>query len=234
MHVSPSVAAALERVQARAADVERAFTPGAQPSFDDVEREQVSYPTVDPLSVAAPDDTYFVTRGAGGERFFTRGGALRVRDGQLCAANGLPVLGDAGAGRLQALRVDGVDLALGRAENPRVDARGDFLYDRVVIDPRSGVRERQTVTAGRIALARFPAATRLGQRGEAPSALQARYGLPSDGDFAPLRTMRRESSGIDIDEGLDRLRDAYRELDAMESVYRARYAAEKTAMDVVR
>jgi flagellar basal body rod protein FlgG len=227
----------MQRIEERAADVRRAFTPGAQPSFDDVDRSETSYPTLDPLSAAPPANGYFVTRGENGALRYTRNGSLVLREGILCSGDGRPVLGYARRGGLSDLSVDRVDLALGRTSNARIDERGNLVYDRAVVDPRSGAREMRSVVAGRIALARFPAGTRLVDDGggfEAPQGVAPRYGAAGDGDFAPLATMRRQSSGVDIDRSIERLRIAYRELDAMQGVYRTQYATDKTAMDVVK
>lgn len=236
MHVSPAVTAAMQRIEERAADVRRAFTPGAQPSFDDVDRSETSYPTLDPLSVAPPANGYFVTRGENGSLRYTRNGSFTIRDGILCSGEGRPVLGYARSG-LSELFVDRVDLALGRAGDARIDERGNLVYDRAVVDPRSGARETRSVIAGRVALARFPAGTRLSDEGgdlEAPQGVAPRYGAAGDGDFALFATMRRQSSGVDIDRSIERLRTAYRELDAMQGAYRTQYAVDKIAMDIVK
>lgn len=226
----------MQRVDDRASDAVRAFEPGAEPLLDENGRPETSYPTLDPLSVAPPDRAYFVARGAGGDLHYTREGSLTLRDGTLRTRSGAAVLGVDRSGRLAPIALDRVDRALGRVSDPRIDPRGDVLYDRRVVDPRSGNAERRTVVAGRIALARFPAGTRLRSDGEAAAApgVVPHYGMPADGSFPPLETMRRESSGIDIDGSLDRLRYAYRELDAMEAAYRAQYGTYKTAMDVVK
>ncbi len=237
MHVNASIAAALQRVDERAADVLRAYTPGARPALDDVTRTETSYPTLDPLSVAPPERAYFVTRGADGATRYTRSGTFSVRGGILTAQSGDAVLGADARGTLGTLRVNAVDVELGRARNVRIDTRGEMIYERDVVNPRSGLRERRRVVAGRLALARFPAGTRLSGNGEtldAPPGSSPHYGVPGDGNFAPLETMRRESSGVDIDRSLDRLRVAYREIEAMESAYRAQDAAKKTAMEIVK
>lgn len=231
MHVSPIVAAAMERVEERADDVRLAYSPGAVPAFDDVARAQTSYPTLDALAVAAPDGATFVLGSASSPRF-TRDGTFTLRSGTLCSTDGAPVLGLAGDA-LRPITVDSIDRTLGRVERPRIDARGELLYDRTLVDPRTGARSVETVAAGRIALARFPAGTRLD--GEAaPAGVVPHYGRASDGTFGSLATMRRAGSGIDIDRGLDRLREAYRELDALQGAFRTQYAIDKTTMDVVK
>lgn len=236
MHVSPAIAAAAARIAERASDVRMVFTPGAQPAFDDVGRAQASYAALDPLSVAPPDRTYFATLDAGGRVRYTRNGSFAIRDGALVSAGGDAVLGYADGARLRPLRVDALDLALGRVRNARVDARGELLYDRVVLDPRNGAGERQRVVAGRLALAQFPAGTALGAGDafSAPSGIAPRYGAAGEGTFERLGVMRRQSSGVSADASLARLDLAYRELDALEAAYSARSAAEKTAMDVLK
>lgn len=238
MHVSPLVLAALDRIEQRADDVRRAFTPGAQPLLDDVGRAQTSFPTGDPLSVAPPEHAYFVERAAAGGARYTRDGTFVIRNGELCAADGRPVLGCARNGALAEIRFDPVDVALGRAHGVRIEANGAVVYDRTVIDPRRGTPEVQRVVAGRIALARFTAGTRLREDHAgaltAPPGIEPHVGVPSDGNFPPVAPMRRESSGVEIDESIDRLRVAYRDFDAVQAVYQAQYHAAKSAMDLVK
>ena len=238
MHVSPMIAAALGRIEQRASDVERAFTPGAQPSFDDAGRAEGSFPTLNPLSVAPPDHAYFVERSGTGERRYTRDGTFAFRNGMLCAADGHAILGYSSERGLADIRLDPVDAALGRARDARIESNGSVEYERTVVDPRSGMPEAQRVVAGRIALARFVAGTRLNEDASgalaAPPGAEPHVGGPGDGNFASVAPMRRESSGIEIDESLDRLRIAYRDFDAMQAVYQAQYGAAKSAMDLVR
>ncbi|MHB8433496.1 MAG: flagellar hook-basal body protein [Candidatus Tyrphobacter sp.] len=237
MHVSPVVSAAIDRVEQRAADVRHAFTPGAPPIFDDAGRDQTSFPTLDPLSVAAPDGAYFIERGEAGEARYTRGGSFVLRDGRLCAPDGRPVLGATRRGVLEPIAIDPVDLSLGRARAVHLDASGALMYERRVIDPRTGCVQAQSVVAGRLALARFAAGTRLQPDGDgatAPPGITPHVGVPGDGSFAPVAPMRRESSGVDVDRSIDRLRIAYRQLDAMQAAFRAQYGAEKSAIDLVK
>lgn len=237
MHVDPAIAAMVGRVAQREEDALHAYTPGAEPSFEDSARTQRSYPVLDGLSVAPPDSAYFLERGDDGSVRYTRDGSFTVRNGMLWAADGRAVLGLTRNGTLREISVDPVDLALNRARDARIEANGTLAYEREVIDPRNGARELQRVIAGRIALARFAAGTSLQREGSAlsaPSGVAPHLGTPDDGNFAPLATMQRESSGIDIDRSVDRLRVAYRELDAVQSLYRAKDLAAKTAMDLIR
>ncbi len=237
MYIDPAIAAMLGRVALREEDALRAYTPGAQPSFDDVGREQRSSPVLDALSAAPPESSYFLERGEDGGVRYTRNGSFTVRNGMLWNADGHPVLGLTRGGALREISVDPVDLALNRARDARIEANGALAYEREVIDPRNGVREPQRVVAGRIALARFAAGTALRSEGSvlsAPPGVAPHVGTPGDGNFASLATMRRESSGIDIDRSVDRLRVAYRELDAVQSLYHARDSVAKTATDLVK
>lgn len=238
MHVSPMVSAALERIEERADDVRRAFTPGAEPLFDDAGRREVSYPTSDPLSVAPPDRLYFVERNASGEIRYTRDGSFVLRDGLLCSRDGGAILGYSRAGRLGEIRCDPVDLVLGRARGIYVNAAGGVAYERSVVDPRTGRADRQRVSIGRIALARFAAGTRLRESADgglvAADGVLPQLGVPGEGGFGAVAPMRRESSAIDIDAGIDRLRTAYVEFDAMQAIYQTQNGVAKGAMDLVK
>jgi hypothetical protein len=149
------------------------------------------------------------------------------------------VLGAAtNGGSIGALSIDPVDAALGRARNVRVETDGSLAYERWSIDPRSGAREAQRVVAGRIALARFPAGTRLERQRDgtmaAPPSIVPHVGAPSDGAFAALQTLRRTGSGIDIDASLARLKDAYDAFDALQAAQAAKGHLGKTAMDLLK
>jgi flagellar basal body rod protein FlgG len=239
MHVNPVVDAALDSIAQRAQDVRRAFTPGAAPRNDDVAKPQsASQFALDPLSVAPPGEAYFVVGGDGGPAY-TRDGALRVQDGILADAAGCPVLGkDEASDPLRPLQIDPVDVALGRAGDPHVEADGSFVYMRAVVDPRSGAHEVQRVVVGRLALARFPAGTRLGGEDAvhvaAPGGVVPHVGLPGNGSFAPLQPMRRERSRVDLDESLIRLKEAYLAFDALQAAETAKGRLGKTAMDLLK
>jgi flagellar basal body rod protein FlgG len=238
MHVSPMIGAALERIEERADDVRRAFTPGAEPLLDDSGRDEVSYPASDPLSVAPPDRLYFVERSVSGEVRYTRDGSFVLRDGVLCSRDGGSILGYSRAGTLGELRCDMLDLALGRVAGVRVGADGSVGYERSVVDPRTGRRDMQRISMGRIALARFAAGTRLGERDDgglvAIDDAVPRLGVPGEGGFGAVTPARRESSGIDIDRSIDRLRAAYVEFDAMQAVYQAQNGVAKGAVDIIK
>lgn len=238
MFLNPALSSALDRIAERTADVRRAFTPGALPQHDDVATARpVADFTLDPLSVCASDDLYFITRDAEGTAAYTRNGSFTLRDGRLEDAAGNAVCGLSGA-RLVPMRIDPVDEALGRAGNARIDADGSFAYARTAVDPRSGARESQRVVVGRLALARFPAGTRLKTvdwtHCAAPEGIAPHLGVAGAGDFAELMPMHRERSRIDIDESLLRLKEAYLAFDALTAAEDARVHLGKTTMDLLK
>lgn len=240
MFLSPSLTGALDRIAERAADVRRAYTPGATPQHDDVATpSSVSDFTVDPLCAVAPDASYFVATGEGAQNIYTRDGAFALRDGTLVDRDGHAVLGRrAPASSLAELRVDPVDRALGRVGAAAIESDGSFVYYRNLIDPRSANLEAQRVVVGRLALARFPAGTRLetanGSVGRAPAGVTPQVGMPGDGTFEALTPMRRERSRIDVDESLARLKEAYLAFDALQAAEMAKAHLGKTAMDLLK
>lgn len=240
MFLNPSLTGALDRIAERAADVRRAYTPGAVPQHDDVATpSSVSDFTLDPLSVVAPDGAYFLANDARATTSYTRDGAFTLRDGVLVDEGGRAILGRKAPGApLAELRVDGVDRALGRVADASIEPDGAFAYYRNVVDPRTARRERQRVVVGRLALARFPAGTRLeiadGIPGRAPAGVTPVVGAPADGDFAALTPMRRERSRIDVDASLARLKEAYLAFDALQAAEMAKAHLGKTAMDLLK
>ena len=154
MFLNSALTAALDSIAERAADVRRAFTPGAFPQHDDVATPSSrSDFTLDPLAVTAPDGAYFAVRDARGEYRYTRDGDFEIREGRLTDRSGATVCGvRAPGGEVTTLRVDAVDAALGRVSAARVEPDGTLTYQREAIDPRNGVRESQRIVAGRIRL----------------------------------------------------------------------------------
>lgn len=240
MFLNPALSSALDRIAERATDVRRAFVPGSTPQNDDVAVAlPASEPTLDPLSVSAPNDAYFVTLDSAGAMSYTRNGSFHMTDGKLVGADGRPILGFRSAeGELGELAIDPVDDALDRASGARLEADGTLQYNRVTIDPRSGGRETECVVVGRVALARFPAATTLqsvnGQSFSAPSGVAPHLGVASEGGFAPLQPMHRQHSGIDLDESLARLKAAYVAFDALAAAETAKGRFGKTALDLIK
>ncbi|HTU82593.1 MAG TPA: hypothetical protein VMF61_10715 [Candidatus Acidoferrales bacterium] len=239
MFLSPALGAALDRIAERAADLRRAYTPGAVPANDDVALASPSSEfTLDPLATVPSENEYFIVRGDDGSTAYDRDGAFRLEAGRLVAESGKAVLGRSNPDApLTELHVDPVDAALGRAANVRVERDGSLVYDRRAIDPRTGLASVHRVVAGRIALARFPAGTRLvglGSEGSAPNGVAAHVGLPGDGTFTALQPHRRQRSRIDVDESVAKLKEAYLAFDALQAAHGAKGRTAKTAMDLLK
>ncbi|MGA8099036.1 MAG: hypothetical protein WB810_10285 [Candidatus Cybelea sp.] len=240
MFLSSSLSAALDRIAERTADVRRAFTPGAVPQHDDVATPGTSSDvTVDPLAVVAPDGAYFVTNDDEGRKSYTRDGAFTIHAGKLTDAGGRAILGTRAPGAaLGELTIDRVDDALGRTRDVHIQRDGSLVYGREVVDPRSGAKEPQRIVAGRIALVRFPAGTKLetsdGTYCVPPSGVIPESGLPADGTFASLLPMHRERSRVDVNESLIRLKDAYLAFDALRAAETAKAHVGKTTMDLLK
>lgn len=239
MFLDAPLGAALDRIAERAADVRRAFVPGAVPEHDDVATPAASSAfTLDPLSVRAPEGTYFLTAGARGETRYSRDGAFAIRDGRLVDGSGSPVLGTLPSGERGELRADAVDAALGRIAGASIRPDGTLAYRRTTTDPRTGERESRQIVVGRLLVARFPAGTRLDARdddsGAAPAGVAADVGSPGEGRFARVVPMQRERSRVDLDESLARLKEAYVAFEAMQAAQTARGRLGKTAMDLLK
>ncbi|HEY2475682.1 MAG TPA: hypothetical protein VGI19_12910 [Candidatus Cybelea sp.] len=239
MFLNPALSAALDQISDRAADVRRAFTPGGVPQHDDVAIPSGrSDFTVDPLSVAAADGLYFVAHDEQGRTGFSGDGSFSLRDGRLVDSDGRAICGLGRTGELTDLQIDAVDASLGRVANPRIEQDGNLVYDRTTIDPRSAARESQRVVAGRIALARFPAGTRLSEAEGGlripPRGVTPQLGVAGTGDFATLAPMQRSRSHVDLDESLARLKDAYLAFDAIQAAEVAKGHLGKTALDLVK
>lgn len=239
MFVSASTERGLEAIASRAGDVRRAFTPGAMPMHGDVATSgATSRCSLDPMSVSAPEGDYFVTTDERGRVSYTRDGSLRLQNGAIVGSNGRPMLGINGDGTTRELHIDAVDEALGRVNHLRVASDGTVEYDRASIDARSGAREMTRVIVGRLALARFPAATKLSLNGDGSSAapldVSAHVGVSGDGNFGAISPMRREESRVDLDRSLAALHDAYIAFDAMQAAHKAQGSTGKTAMDLLK
>ena len=239
MLISNATMHALDNIAARERDVLQAFAPAAAPEKSDVAQPQRTTYTLNPLSAAAPQDSYFLTSDDRGRTLFTRDGSFRSRDGALVDDLGNPVLGYATDGApLAPLRADPVDVALGFAGGAKIDADGSVVYERATIDPRTGRRELQRATFGRLALARFAAGSKLQiadpQHVTAPAGIAPHLGKPGDGNFNALQPHTRESSGIDIDLSLQRLQEAYVALDAIRAAGKAQGSVQKTTMDLLK
>ncbi len=239
MLISNSATRALDDIAARERDVLEAYAPGAMPERSDSAKGPTHQAVTDPLSVAAPENAYFITTGADGRMLFTRDGSFSIRAGTLCDAQGRPMLGYARDGApLSALHADSVDEALSLTAGARIAADGTVSYERSTIDPRTGRREMQQVRMGRIALARFAPGTKLqsvdAQHAAAPAGIPPHAGRAGDGNFGMLTPFARESSGVDIDVSLQRLQEAYLAFDAICAAGKAQGGVQKTAMDLLK
>ena len=240
MFINTATERSLELISQRAGDVYKAFTPGALPERADVETNAPqSRAVLDPLAVSAPDDDYFVTFDDRGRTTYTRDGQMHLVNGRLAGSNGRPMLGyGANASAAAELNVDPVDGALGRVRNMRIETDGTVAYDRRTVDPRSGAAQMQRVSIGRLALARFPAATKLTNAADGtvmpPPGVVPHLGRAADGNFGALAPMRRDESRIDLDRSLERLHDAYVAFDALQAVHKAQGQTGKVAMDLLK
>lgn len=239
MLISSTTARALDEIAGRERDVMQAYAPGAAAEYGDVAKPQAAQPTRDPLSVTAPAGAYFIASDERGRMLFTRDGSFALKDRTLVGAQGRPMMGYAGDGAvLGALKIDGVDDALGFSASLRIESDGGVTYDRATIDPRTGRRDMQRTRIGYLALARFAPATKLqavdSQHSAAPPGIAPHIGRSGDGSFGALSPYSREGSGIDIDAGLQRLQEAYLALDAIRAADTAQRGVEKTAMDLLK
>jgi flagellar basal body rod protein FlgG len=236
----PASLEALKRIADRANDVLAAYTPGAIPTYGDVNGTLPPLPSDDPLSAAAPPGAWFVTLDERGARTYTRAGAFHIgADGTLQTVDGARVLGTAsGANVVTPLRLPEPDRTLGRTADVHVEDDGVLAYTRTSIDPRTRERTTERAVVGRIALARFPAggnpqrldATHFG----AVAGVVPHLGAPADGSFAALATRARDAGNVDIDTGLQRLSEAYVAFSALEAANKAQGAGAKVVMDLLK
>jgi hypothetical protein len=238
--IDSAISAGLERIAARERDVRGAYEPGFTPESTDATRASRITRDDRPLSVAAPEGAFFATAGNDGALRFTRDGAFALHDGTLTDRTGAPALGFSvgDRSRVTPLRVDPYDLALGRASGAHVDADGTFAYTRTSIDPRSGERRAERVVVGRVALARFPAGTlpvRLdGSSVAAPTGIAPQFGVPADGNFAPLHAHARDLGRMDVIVGIEKMREAYENFEALRAANHIRGSFAKTTMDLLK
>lgn len=234
------IANAIEDVERRAEDLRMVFTGGAQPNFQDALRPEQAELTNNPLSVALPPDAYFVA-GDAARPSYTRDGALEVRDGVLSSSDGTPILGFVdgdSSGVPRVLQIDKNDALLGRAQDIRVEPDGVFGYARSMLDPKTGESRVERVVVGRVALARFPAGTRLERidatHVSAPAHVVPLIGSPNDGTFVSIETQRRALGRLDSDAAVSRLQDAYLAMRALGVIARSQNAFARGAFDLVK
>jgi flagellar basal body rod protein FlgG len=240
--IDPAVADAFARIGARQQDLLDAFRPGFEPRANDAAaRAPQRVPSLDPLSVVAPEGAYFVSAGPDGKVRLSRDGSFRFAGGELRAADGALALGFPLGERRGApvpLRVDPVDAALGRVADPRISADGTVSYLRTTVDPRGAERRSERVALGRLVLARLPAGTqpvRLdATHVAAPAGVAPLAGVPADGTFPPLVTNASDLGRVDPAAGLQRLQEAYLAFEALQAAHRARGGTEQTTLDLVK
>lgn len=227
-------------VEQRAEDLRMVFRGGAQPNFADALRPERVELIADPLSVVLPAAAFLVS-GDSARPSYTRDGGLEVRDGVLTTSSGTPVLGFV-EGDIssvpRALAIEKNDALLGRAADVRVEPDGVFGYARNVVDPGSGESRVERVVVGRLALARFPAGTRLERidttHVRAPLHVVPFVGSPNDGSFLSIETQRRALGRLDSDVAVSRLQDAYLAMRALSATERSQNAFARGAFDLVK
>ncbi len=238
MIVPSATARALAEIASRAADVMRVYTPGAVSLHNDTGRQATKRYTSDQLTVAAPVNAYFITRDERGLQMYTRDGEFRFHDAILVDRFNEPVMGLEPGGSLAPLRANSIDVSLGRIKDLHIEADGSLAYARALIDPRTGESRKTRTVIGRLALGRFPVASQLqfadATRARAPQGVAPHIGLPGDGNFEPVFTHQRESSRLNIDDAIEKLREAYAAFDALRSAQTAQGKLEKAAMDLVK
>ncbi|MGH7329678.1 MAG: hypothetical protein ACREJX_15130 [Polyangiaceae bacterium] len=238
--LNAGIAHAIESMERRGEDLSMVFTEGAQPNYSDVLRTERVEQSADPLSIVLPRDA-FLLAGDPNHPTYTRDGALQIRDGMLAGSDGTPVLGLRGGDRSgipQPLRIDGHDALLGRVHDLRIEPDGVFGYARTIVDTKTMESSVERIVVGRIALARFPAGTRLesidATHARPPSQLVPFVGTPNDGSFASLYVGRRAAGGLDTDAAVVRLQDAYLAMRALSAEERSRNAMIHGALDLVK
>ncbi|MGH7714877.1 MAG: hypothetical protein ACREML_02660, partial [Vulcanimicrobiaceae bacterium] len=238
--VNAGIAKAAEVVDQRAEDLRMVFMGGAQPNFADALRPERAELTADPLSVVLPPGAFLVA-GETARPTYTRDGALEVRDGALTTSSGTPVLGFLDgdtSGVARALSIEKNDALLGRASDIRIEPDGVFGYARRVVDPGMGESHVERVVVGRVALARFPAGTRLERvdttHVRAPLHVVPFVGSPNDGTFLSIETQRRALGRLDSDVAVSRLQGAYLALRALGATERCQNAFARGAFDLLK
>lgn len=238
--MNAGIARAIEAVEKRGDDLRMVYTGGALPNFQDAVRPERAEITGEPLALVLPPDAFLVA-GDPSKPAYTRDGALAVRDGVLVSSDGTPVLGfregDA-SGIPQPLQIEKNDAILGRAEDLRIEPDGVFGYARSVLDPKTQSTNVERVVVGRVALARFPAGTRLERvdptHAKPPPHVVPLVGTPNDGSFASVEVQRRAAGRVDSDAAIVRLQEAYLTMRALGAEERTRNAFARGASDLVK
>ncbi|TAM72915.1 hypothetical protein EPN44_15025 [bacterium] len=215
-----------ERVEALRSDALHAYDPTYRPR-DTRASVQMGEPSTQanlqaPLTCEAPPGAFLVLDAPDGGRSYVRAAALTVRDGRLVDGDGLPLLGypqGAAAGVVGELRIAGRDGLLSRAVALRIECDGSVRYARRTLDTR-GSAATQWLALGRLALATF--------EGGIP-----RIGAPGERTTPPLDP-RVQGGRVDLPRALERLQEAYLQLDALRAARTAQDAGDRTALGIVK
>ncbi len=234
----------LEQLDVRTEDVRHQFDPGYIPVLDE-DRKTTGTRAVnslDALHTTAPQDAFYAGVDAHGRRFYTRDGAFDLQSFHLRTADGSSVLGypaNAKPGsEPQPLDIDRNDYVLGNVHDAKIGEDGTFEYTRKTADPKTGAETSERVVVGRLALARFPAGTRIeaadGVHVTARAGEEPTLGMPSTEGFGTLLAHSDDRGGIDIQQGLSHLRDAFVAYTAIQSAKNAHGHTDKIAMDLIK
>lgn len=193
---------AIDYYNKRADDAMNADKTGYAPNFADVlVKHARSIQNGDPLSVAAPFGNYFVVgdREVGSENAYTRDGSFKLdRDGQLTTANGKYVMGfRAGSLNSRALKPLQLPAELRGKEN----IAGQIRPDGTFVAVRTDVPNDPGVPIGRIALAKFPTAQPIPDKGGDGTVLLAaddhtKIAEPGNEGFALVKPGERDIGTI--------------------------------------
>jgi hypothetical protein len=242
--INPGPAQALAELATRAQEMLHAYEPGYETSDDQIRSATLarSEPALDAMSVAAPEGAYLVGTDRSGKPFYSRDGTLRVEGQHVGWPDGSSALGyptgSAAGSAPQRLRIDSVDAALKRVQDPHVEADGSVVYTRTTVDPKSGKPQKERVVVGVLALARFPAGNAVvplsASRIASPPGVTPALGAPGAGTFGALTPKARDLGSVDFEAGLNQLREAFLALDAMSATARVDDRDAHAAMDLIK
>jgi|GEM_PF-3765267 len=176
-----------------------------------------------PLPCEAPPGSFLVLDDDDGRRRYVRGVNLAVRHGTIVEDEGRPILGypeGAAPGVLGALRIGRRDAVLARATALRIERDGRVAYGRRVADAE-GTMTTQWVSVGRLALATLDGGV-------------AHLAPPGEEGHPMLAVPRQQGGRVDLPRALERLQEAYLQLDALRAARAAEDGGERTALGVVK
>lgn len=222
---------AIDRVQGRIERLQSDTLHAYDPAYDPSDRRSGATdggpsPQANaqaPLSCAAPPGAFLVVDDEGGRRRYVREASLELRGDTIVDDEGHPLLGyPAGgpSGQLGPLRLQRRDGLLDRAIALRIDDEGRVAYARRLTDVH-GAAITQWVPVGRVALATLDG-------GVAHLAPPGEQGLPL------LSGAQMQGGRVDLIRALERLQEAYLQLDALRAARVAEDAAERSALGIVK